>query len=70
MSDDHTQKTGEQLIEEGVGLVARGMFRRGDKGGENNPEAAYDSGMTAVSVIREMAFDFLRQVNRKGESVS
>lgn len=60
----HDGKTASELIEEGVGLIAKGIFRKGDKSGENNPRAAYDAGLAAVSVIRGMAFDFLRQADK------
>jgi hypothetical protein len=66
MSDDN--KTPSDLIEEGVGLIAKGMFRRGDKSAENNPKAAYEDGMLAVGVIREMAFNFLRIANKADKS--
>lgn len=59
MSDD---KTASQLIEEGVGLIAQGMYRKADR--EKNPQAAYEDGMAAVNVIRHMAFDFLKKSNR------
>lgn len=62
--DDDT-RTPSELIEQGVGLIAKGMFRRGSKQGEGRPKEAYEDGMTAVSVIREMAFNFLKQANRK-----
>ena len=54
-------RTATELIEAGVGLIAQGMFRLGDRAGENNPQAAYDDGMAAVSTIRSMAFDFLKR---------
>lgn len=63
-SEDYANKTGEELVEMGVGLVARGMFRMGDKGSENNPKAAYDAGMAAINVIRELAFEFLRKTSK------
>jgi hypothetical protein len=59
-ADEQADMTADQLIEEGVGLVARGMFRLGDKSGENKPQAAFDAGLAAVSTIRSMAFDFKR----------
>jgi hypothetical protein len=52
-----------ELIEAGVGLIARGMFRRGDKSGENDPQSAYKDGMSAVAVVRDMAFGFLKSAN-------
>ena len=55
------EKTADQLIEEGVGLIAKGMFRMGHKDAGNDPKAASDAGMSAVSVIREMAFEFMRK---------
>ncbi len=65
IEDNYATGTASQMIEDGVGLVARGLFRLGDKSGENNPQAAGDAGLTAVSVIREMALDFLRKANCK-----
>lgn len=64
MQDDpHANKSPSQMIEEGVGLIARGMFRKGDRSHENDPQAAYEDGMAAVSVIRETALEFLRKAN-------
>ncbi len=58
---DHKRRTADQLIEDGVGLIARGMFRMGATGEQNNPQKAYNAGMAAISTIREMAFEFLRK---------
>jgi len=64
MNDD---KSASKLIEQGVGLIAQGMFRTASKDGENDPKEAYERGMVAVSIIRDSAFDFLKQANaRKG----
>jgi len=48
-----------KLVEDGAALVAQGMFRLGDTHGD--PQAAYDIGMSVVSVVRDMAFDFGRK---------
>lgn len=59
--------TADQLIEEGIGLIARGLFRKGTN--EGNLEDAYRSGMSAVSVIREMALNYHRiSLNQKDEA--
>ena len=58
-------RSADQLIEEGVGLIAKGMFRLGDKSHEANPQAAYDAGMAVVSTVRGMSFDFLKIANAK-----
>jgi len=55
----------ETDIEDGVALIARAMFRKGDKGAGNDPQAAHDIGMAVVSTVRSMAFDFLRQAEGK-----
>lgn len=57
---DEQKRIAEEMIEDGIALVARGMFRKGAKGEGNDPNEAYKSGMSAVSVIRGMAFDFKR----------
>jgi hypothetical protein len=57
-------KTGDQLVEDGIALIARGMFRVGHADGGNNPKEASDMGLAAVSVIREMALDFLKRAQR------
>ena len=59
MSAEKDKASAEKLIEDGVGLVAQGMFRLGST--NNDPQAAYDAGMTVVSVVRDMAFDFARK---------
>lgn len=56
--------TPDELIEEGLGLVARGMFRLGDRGHMNKPMEAYDKGMSVVSVVRDMAVNFYRIGNK------
>ena len=61
--DQQRTATSSELIEAGVGLIARGMFRKGDKSGEAQPREAYEDGMAAVSVIRDMAFNFLKISN-------
>lgn len=60
---DATPETAEGMIEEGVALIARGLFRIGDASGRGDPAAAFTYGMVAVSTIRDMAFDFLRNVD-------
>jgi hypothetical protein len=50
----------DELMEEGLGLISRGMFRLGDKSLQNKPMEAYEQGMTLVSIIRDMAFSFRR----------
>lgn len=62
MSDD---RTADQLIENGVALIAQGMFRKGSREGQGDPRGAFDSGMSAVSVIRELAFDFYRLAEKQ-----
>ncbi|MGI9351832.1 MAG: hypothetical protein ACR2O3_09735 [Rhizobiaceae bacterium] len=49
-------KTADEWIEEGVGLIARGMYRKAEQEGDR--QGAFDYGMAAVSTIRKMAFDF------------
>jgi len=51
----------DEMIEEGLSLIARGMFRMADENIGNDPRGAYDAGMGLVSVIRNMAFDFNRK---------
>ena len=59
------ERTPEQLIEYGVGLIAKGMFRMGSASKLGRPRDAHDSGMAAVSTIRGMALDFLRTAETK-----
>lgn len=56
-------RTPEELVEQGVGLIAQGMFRAGHSTSGNDPRAASELGLSAVSVIREMALDFLKRAN-------
>lgn len=56
-------RTPTDLIEQGVGLIAQGMFRKGDPSRGNDPRTAYDEGMAAVNTIRGLAFDFLKRAN-------
>lgn len=52
----------DKLIEDGLALVAKGMFRIGDTLGE--PMTAFERGMSVVRVVREMAFDFNRRATK------
>lgn len=52
------ETTGDELIEHGFGLIARGMFRIGED--EGNPGEAAGKGLSCASIIRDLAFDFAR----------
>ena len=58
---DELKKSGADLIEQGVGLIARGMYRMGDGDLGGDPQAASDAGFSAVSVIRGDALEFMRK---------
>lgn len=50
--------SGYDIAELGVGLLARGIFRIGDSELENNPNEAFDVGLNATSIIRDLSFSF------------
>lgn len=55
-------KSAAQLIEDGVALVVHGMFQIGSpEPYGNDPMGAFESGMAAVSTIRDLAMDFARK---------
>lgn len=49
--------TPDQLVEEGIGLIARGLYRAEKQGGT---QAAYDLGRGATAAVRATWFDFVR----------
>jgi hypothetical protein len=51
-------KTPNQLVEEGIGLIATGLFRANK---EHGPAEAADMGSAAVSTIRGMWLDFYKK---------
>lgn len=55
--------TGEEIVEIGVGLVARGIFRIGDSNHENNPTEAFYAGLNVASLFKELAYDFKNHSN-------
>ena len=54
--------TAEEIIEQGIGLVARGLFRMAATAG---PDAAAREAQTVISHIREHWFDLERQAAAK-----
>jgi hypothetical protein len=54
--------TPEEIIEEGLGLVSRGMFREGCT--NKNPKEAASMGWSVVSVVRDMCFDLEAQARK------
>jgi hypothetical protein len=62
MDDDRfEQMTADEIIEEGVGLVARGLFRKAKS--EGHKEAA-GSASSVLNVVRGMWLDFERNAAR------
>lgn len=57
------EEKNEEWIEKGLGLIALGMLKIGDEKFGNDPKLAYEYGMSAVSIIREMSFEFLKKVS-------
>lgn len=55
------EMTADEIIEEGLGLVARGLFRKAKQSGHR--EAA-GSASSVVNVVRGMWLDFERNANR------
>ena len=56
-----TRKTGEQLVEEGVGLIAQGAFRTKEQQGAEEAVACLDA---VITVVIGMKHDFMRQAAR------
>lgn len=54
--------TPEELVEEGLGLISRGMFREGYT--NKNPKEAASMGWSVVSVIRDISFDLEAQARK------
>ena len=60
-----TQMKPNQLIEEGMALIARGLYRVGDKKMQNRPDIAACDAYAAATVIMELADEFEKLAEEK-----
>lgn len=60
--DRLSSMTPEELVEEGLGLISRGMFREGYT--NKNPKEAASMGWTVRNVIADMCYDFEAQARK------
>ncbi len=53
----------EDMLEEGVGLIARALFRIGHKEHGNDPKQAFEEALRVCATVRSLGLDFAKQYN-------
>ncbi len=60
-SDPYRNMTGYEMVEHGIGLIARGLFRQGHSEYEGDPVKAYELATVAASCLRDEAVSWRRK---------